>query len=99
MTTAKRKEVARASQHISSRHRPYHSRPARKDSHSLLVCLIYLDVDLVADTLLIGQLLKGAIDEDGKMKNAGLMVGIKLDLEAEVHLTARVRGDIVIGLY
>ncbi|ETN41012.1 uncharacterized protein HMPREF1541_02945 [Cyphellophora europaea CBS 101466] len=46
-----------------------------------------------------GSLLKGATDDDGKLKNAGLMVGIKLDLEAEVHLTARVRGDIVIGLY
>jgi hypothetical protein len=48
---------------------------------------------------LIGQLLKGAIDENGQMKSAALLVGIKLDLEAEVHLTARVRGDITIGLY
>ncbi|KAJ2985924.1 hypothetical protein NUW58_g5279 [Xylaria curta] len=27
------------------------------------------------------------------------LVGVKLDLEAEVHLTARVRGDILVGLY
>ncbi|RFU24717.1 hypothetical protein B7463_g11621, partial [Scytalidium lignicola] len=46
-----------------------------------------------------GSLLKGATDDNGQLKTAGLMVGIKLDLEAEVHLTARVRGDIVIGLY
>lgn len=46
-----------------------------------------------------GNLLKGAVAEDGKLKDAGLMVGIKLDLEAEVHLTARVRGDILVGLY
>ncbi|KAH7362686.1 hypothetical protein B0T11DRAFT_328722 [Plectosphaerella cucumerina] len=47
----------------------------------------------------IGNLLKGAVGEDGKLKDAGLMVGIKLDLEAEVHLTARVRGDVLVGLY
>lgn len=46
-----------------------------------------------------GGLLKGATDENGQLKSAGLMVGIKLDLEAEVHLTARIRGDVVIGLY
>ncbi|KAL2216350.1 hypothetical protein M432DRAFT_101048 [Thermoascus aurantiacus ATCC 26904] len=46
-----------------------------------------------------GSLLKGATDKDGNLKDAGLMIGIKLDLEAEVHLTARVRGDIAIGLY
>ncbi|KAF2726866.1 hypothetical protein EJ04DRAFT_479909 [Polyplosphaeria fusca] len=46
-----------------------------------------------------GSLLKGATDNEGNLKNASLMVGIKLDLEAEVHLTARVRGDITIGLY
>ncbi|MCJ1441291.1 MAG: hypothetical protein MMC23_001777 [Stictis urceolatum] len=46
-----------------------------------------------------GQLLKGAIDENGEPKAAALLVGIKLDLEAEVHLTARVKGDIAIGLY
>ncbi|TAQ84064.1 hypothetical protein B7494_g7611 [Chlorociboria aeruginascens] len=46
-----------------------------------------------------GGLLRGAVDDNGQLKSAGLMVGIKLDLEAEVHLTARVRGDIVIGLY
>ncbi|WYZ35317.1 hypothetical protein EsH8_I_001593 [Colletotrichum jinshuiense] len=47
----------------------------------------------------IGNLLKGPVDENGKLKDAGLMVGIKLDLEAEVHLTARIRGDILVGLY
>ncbi|KAI1336775.1 hypothetical protein F5Y15DRAFT_418596 [Xylariaceae sp. FL0016] len=46
-----------------------------------------------------GNLLKGPVDEAGKLKDAALMVGIKLDLEAEVHLTARVRGDILVGLY
>ncbi|KAI1439222.1 hypothetical protein GGR50DRAFT_690570 [Xylaria sp. CBS 124048] len=49
--------------------------------------------------LTTGNLLKGPVDEDGKLKNAALMVGIKLDLEAEVHLTARVRGDVLVGLY
>ncbi|SPO07519.1 uncharacterized protein DNG_10213 [Cephalotrichum gorgonifer] len=47
----------------------------------------------------IGNLLKGPVGPDGKLKDAALMVGIKLDLEAEVHLTARVRGDILVGLY
>ncbi|TDZ24063.1 hypothetical protein Cob_v003315 [Colletotrichum orbiculare MAFF 240422] len=47
----------------------------------------------------VGNLLKGPVDDNGKLKDAGLMVGIKLDLEAEVHLTARVRGDILVGLY
>ncbi|KAI1753247.1 hypothetical protein F4782DRAFT_497307 [Xylaria castorea] len=46
-----------------------------------------------------GQLLKGATDEHGNQKSAALLVGIKLDLEAEVHLTARIRGDICVGLY
>ncbi|KIW58206.1 hypothetical protein PV05_02747 [Exophiala xenobiotica] len=46
-----------------------------------------------------GGLLKGATDENGNLKAAALMVGLKLDLEAEIHLTARVRGDITIGLY
>ncbi|OTA93983.1 hypothetical protein M434DRAFT_30489 [Hypoxylon sp. CO27-5] len=47
----------------------------------------------------IGNLLKGPVDDTGKLKDAALLVGIKLDLEAEVHATARVRGDIVVGLY
>lgn len=46
-----------------------------------------------------GQLLKGAVNEKGELKDAALMIGIKLDLEAEVHLTARVKGDITVGLY
>ncbi len=45
-----------------------------------------------------GNLLKGAVDGSGDLKDASLAIGIKLDLEAEVHLTARVRGDILIGL-
>ncbi|KAJ2994452.1 hypothetical protein NUW58_g1553 [Xylaria curta] len=44
-------------------------------------------------------LMRGAVDENGNPKNPALLIGIKLDLEAEVHLTARLRGDIVIGLY
>ncbi|KAM0815382.1 hypothetical protein AB5N19_01176 [Seiridium cardinale] len=47
----------------------------------------------------VGNLLKGPVHDDGRLKDAALLVGIKLDLEAEVHLTARVRGDIVVGLY
>ncbi|KAH6651759.1 hypothetical protein BKA67DRAFT_660547 [Truncatella angustata] len=46
-----------------------------------------------------GQLLRGATDDEGRNTKAALLVGIKLDLEAEIHLTARVRGDICIGLY
>ncbi|KAJ2974369.1 hypothetical protein NUW58_g8678 [Xylaria curta] len=46
-----------------------------------------------------GNLLKGPVDDEGKLKSAALLVGVKLDLEAEVHLTARVRGDILVGLY
>ncbi|OTA98513.1 hypothetical protein M426DRAFT_17344 [Hypoxylon sp. CI-4A] len=47
----------------------------------------------------VGNLLKGPVDDAGRLKDAALLVGIKLDLEAEVHATARVRGDIVVGLY
>ncbi|KAI4861992.1 hypothetical protein F4820DRAFT_38871 [Hypoxylon rubiginosum] len=47
----------------------------------------------------VGNLLKGPVDDSGKLKDAALLVGIKLDLEAEIHATARVRGDIVVGLY
>ncbi|KAI0020327.1 hypothetical protein F4780DRAFT_379735 [Xylariomycetidae sp. FL0641] len=47
----------------------------------------------------VGNLLKGPVDDAGRLKDAALMVGVKLDLEAEVHLTARVRGDILVGLY
>ncbi|CAG9982038.1 unnamed protein product [Clonostachys byssicola] len=43
--------------------------------------------------------LLGAADDNGKLKDAALLLGIKLDLEAEVHLTARVKGDVVVGLY
>ncbi|KAK2603170.1 hypothetical protein N8I77_009648 [Diaporthe amygdali] len=47
----------------------------------------------------VGNLLKGPVDDNGNLKGAALTVGIKLDLEAEVHLSARVRGDILVGLY
>jgi len=46
-----------------------------------------------------GQLLRGATDDKGDQKTAALLVGLKLDLEAEVHLTARVKGDVCVGLY
>jgi hypothetical protein len=46
-----------------------------------------------------GNIIKGAVDKDGNLKDAALLLGIKLDLEAEIHLTARIRGDITIGLY
>jgi len=39
------------------------------------------------------------VDDKGNLKDAALLLGIKLDLEAEIHLTARIRGDITIGLY
>lgn len=44
------------------------------------------------------SLAQGAVDENGDLKDAALLLGIKLDLEAEIHLTARVR-SITIGLY
>jgi hypothetical protein len=37
--------------------------------------------------------------ENGCRREVELMVGIKLDLEAEVHLRARIRGDIIVRLY
>ena len=46
-----------------------------------------------------GNIIKGPVDDNGKPKDAALLLGIKLDLEAEIHLTARIRGDITIGLY
>ncbi|KAF2471849.1 uncharacterized protein BDR25DRAFT_303238 [Lindgomyces ingoldianus] len=46
-----------------------------------------------------GTIVKGPIDDEGKLKDAALLLGIKLDLEAEIHLTARIRGDITVGLY
>ncbi len=58
-----------------------------------------LDRRLMDTCVGTGQLLRGAVDDNGKNKAAALMVGIKLDLEAEVHLTARIKGDIAIGLY
>lgn len=54
---------------------------------------------ILMDMYPTGTLLKGATDAEGKAKDAALLVGIKLDLEAEIHLTARVRGDICVGLY
>ncbi|KAJ4364856.1 hypothetical protein N0V95_000605 [Ascochyta clinopodiicola] len=46
-----------------------------------------------------GNIIKGPVDDNGKPKDPVLLLGIKLDLEAEIHLTARIRGDITIGLY
>lgn len=46
-----------------------------------------------------GNIVKGPVDDNGKLKDAALLLGIKLDIEAEIHLTARIRGDITIGLY
>lgn len=57
------------------------------------------DSTILMDMYPTGQLLKGAVDAEGNQKDAALLVGIKLDLEAEIHLTARVRGDIAVGLY
>jgi hypothetical protein len=37
--------------------------------------------------------------ENGCSREVELMVGMKLDLEAQMHPTARVRGDIRVGLY
>lgn len=68
-------------------------------SPSLLVCKLLTCLHLSPTHTVLGQLLKGATDENGAQKSAALLVGIKLDLEAEVHLTARVKGDIVVGLY
>ncbi|XXH04141.1 hypothetical protein Hte_010554 [Hypoxylon texense] len=45
----------------------------------------------------VGNLLKGPVDDSGKLKDAALLVGIKLDLEAEVHATARVRDEMSLG--
>jgi hypothetical protein len=56
-------------------------------------------VKINVTSLLVGDLLKGSVDDAGKLKDAALMVGIKLDLEAEVHVTARIRGDILVRLY
>jgi hypothetical protein len=39
----------------------------------------------------LGQLFKGIIDGESKLKNPALLIGIKLDLEAEIHLTARIK--------
>jgi len=40
------------------------------------------------------------LDSNGKpnQKDSSLKIRIELDLEVEVHLTARVQGDITIGL-
>jgi hypothetical protein len=43
------------------------------------------------DTKNLGQLLKGIVDGEGKLKDPALLIGIKLDLEAEIHLTARIK--------
>ena len=35
--------------------------------------------------------MKGAVDDNSGLKDAALLLGIKLDLEGEIHLTAGVR--------
>lgn len=77
--------------------------PLRIIWRSLLVRIythipIELGSDLIMDGLQVTSS-KAQRTKKGNLKDAGLMIGIKLDLEAEVHLTARVRGDVVIGLY
>jgi hypothetical protein len=37
-------------------------------------------------------------DAEGKPKDPSLQISIKLDIAVEVHITARVKGDIIIGL-
>ena len=37
-----------------------------------------------------GNTIQGPVDENGKRKDARLLIEIKLDLEAEIHLTARI---------
>ncbi|ETS73803.1 hypothetical protein PFICI_14749 [Pestalotiopsis fici W106-1] len=46
-----------------------------------------------------GSLLKGPVTADGKQKDPLILVGIKLDLEADIHVNVRVRGDVMVGLY
>jgi hypothetical protein len=48
---------------------------------------------------MLGQLLKGPADAEGKLTAAALMVGIKLGLEVGVHLRARVMDGFIVGLY
>lgn len=73
--------------------------PCHSADAVLLADVLFLFVQMLTSSLNTGSLLKGATDEAGNLKPAALMVGLKLDLEAEVHLTARIRGDITIGLY
>jgi hypothetical protein len=40
--------------------------------------------------------LKEIIDGEGKLKDPALLIGIKLDLEAEIHLTARIKVRVLI---
>ncbi|KAI0008516.1 hypothetical protein F4779DRAFT_641621 [Xylariaceae sp. FL0662B] len=46
-----------------------------------------------------GQLLKGATASDGRPKEPSLLIGLKPDIEADVQLSARVKGDVTVGLY
>jgi hypothetical protein len=45
-----------------------------------------------------GGLVKLPENADGKPKDPSLQISVKLDIAVEVHLSARIRGDIVIGL-
>ncbi|KAJ0117301.1 hypothetical protein J7T55_003713 [Diaporthe amygdali] len=78
-----------------------YSRPSYRPFIELYICHHHLPMPGLSGSpnSAVGNLLKGAVDSSGEFKDAALQVGIKLDLEAEVHLTARVRGDIIVGLY
>ncbi len=52
-------------------------------SPSPLVCNLLTCLHFPPAHAALGQLLKGATDENGAQKSAALLVGIKLDLEAE----------------
>jgi hypothetical protein len=43
------------------------------------------------ETKNLGQLLKGIVNGEGKLKDPAPLIGIKFDLEAEIQLTARIR--------
>ena len=45
-----------------------------------------------------GSLIHLPTGPDGKPKDPSLQISIKLDIAVEVHVTARVHGDIIIGL-
>ena len=50
------------------------------------------------DKAYTGMLERQIRDDIGKEEKSSLKIRIELDLEVEVHLTARVKGDVTIGL-